>query len=76
MFFPKLLLAHQVTHLPQFAALSRTLIPQILSPKMVQLCVRILYAGMAAYKILKTPIIYDLSYINVFKKSVNSSKPW
>ena len=39
----------------QLAALSRMSTLQILSPKMVQLCVRILYAGMAAYKILKTP---------------------
>ena len=57
--------------LPQFAALSRTSTPQILPPppKMVQLCVRILYARSAIYKTLK-PL--SLISLNIFRFSKNA----
>ena len=58
-----------------FAALSRTSTLQILPPKMVQLCIQILYAWMAIYKILKPPSLISL-VIFMFPKCVNSSKPW
>ena len=65
----------QVTHLPQFMALSRTSTPQILPPQNNAIA-RMDSVSMAAYKILKPLSLINLHIFMFSKKCVNSSKPW
>ena len=60
--------------LPQFAALSERQRRRFYPPKMVQLCLRILYARTANYKILKPLSLVNIDIFMFSKKCTNNSK--